>query len=205
MFDEEIEKAMLFYIIFENEKFELTENDFVNPLNQKIIKAVNNLNYRKQEISMLTVKNEIADKDSNILAYLSTLGDYVSMSSSQAIYKILKSYTKKRQILSLVKKIEGKTKSEEDIDLYIEKIISELKRIEFQTKQEEDFVKQVIKTVDLIEKSMTKEKNYDFYTGFFDLDALTDGLHEGELTVIGARPRSRKNNICFTNCRENCK
>ncbi|MFQ8988892.1 MAG: hypothetical protein ACLR6T_09430, partial [Intestinibacter sp.] len=142
---------------------------------------------------------------SNILAYLSTLGDYVSMSSSQAIYKILKSYTKKRQILSLVKKIEGKTKSEEDIDLYIEKIISELKRIEFQTKQEEDFVKQVIKTVDLIEKSMTKEKNYDFYTGFFDLDALTDGLHEGELTVIGARPRSRKNNICFTNCRENCK
>ncbi|MFQ8989362.1 MAG: DnaB-like helicase N-terminal domain-containing protein, partial [Intestinibacter sp.] len=66
MFDEEIEKAMLFYIIFENEKFELTENDFVNPLNQKIIKAVNNLNYRKQEISMLTVKNEIADKDSNI-------------------------------------------------------------------------------------------------------------------------------------------
>lgn len=205
MFDEEIEKAMLFYIIFENEKFELTENDFVNPLNQKIIKAVNNLNYRKQEISMLTVKNEIADKDSNILAYLSTLGDYVSMSSSQAIYKILKSYTKKRQILSLVKKIEGKTKSEEDIDLYIEKIISELKKIEFQTKQEEDFVKQVIKTVDLIEKSMTKEKNYDFYTGFFDLDALTDGLHEGELTVIGARPRSRKNNICFTNCRENCK
>ena len=204
MFDEEIEKAMLFYIIFENEKFELTENDFVNPLNQKIIKAVNNLNYRKQEISMLTVKNEIADKDSNILAYLSTLGDYVSMSSSQAIYKILKSYTKKRQILSLVKKIEGKTKSEEDIDLYIEKIISELKKIEFQTKQEEDFVKQVIKTVDLIEKSMTKEKNYDFYTGFFDLDALTDG-HEGELTVVGARPRSRQNNLCFANSRKNCK
>ena len=205
MFDEEIEKAMLFYIIFENEKFELTENDFVNPINQKIIKAVNNLTYKKQEISMLTVKNEIADKDSNILAYLSTLGDYVSMSSSQAIYKILKSYTKKRQILSLVKKIEGKTKSEEDIDLYIEKIISELKKIEFQTKQEEDFVKQVIKTVDLIEKSMTKEKNYDFYTGFFDLDALTDGLHEGELTVVGARPRSRQNNLCFANSRKNCK
>ena len=188
MFDEEIERAMLFYIIFENEKFELTENDFVNPINQKIIKAVNNLSYNKQEISMLTIKNEIGDKDNNILVYLSTLGEYISQTNPQTIYKILKSYTKKRQLLSLVKQIHEDIKDEEDVDLYIEKIISELQKIEFQTKQEEDFIKQVIKTVDLIEQNMTKEKDYSLYTGFFDLDALTDGLHEGEFTVIGARP-----------------
>ena len=190
MFDEEIEKAMLFYLIFENEKFELTEHDFVNPLNQKIIKAINNLNYKKQEISILTIKNEIKDKNSNLLIYISNLGEYIGTSNAQTIYKILKEYTKKRQILSLVRQMQEETKKEEDIDLYIEKIISELQKIEFQTKQEEDFTSQVIKTISLIERNITKQKNYDLYTGYFDLDALTDGLHEGEFTVIGARPRS---------------
>lgn len=35
-------------------------------------------------------------------------------------------------------------------------------------------------------------EDYSYYTGFFELDKLTDGLHENELTAIGARPGTGK-------------
>lgn len=190
MDNEEVEKAMLFYIIFEKEQFDLTEKDFINPTNKKIIQAINKLNAKKQDVSMLTIENEINENDKKILTYLSTLGDFISGSSSETIYKILKEHTKKRELISLTSKIKNEIQTEDNIDLYIEKVISELQNIEFQTKREEDFTSQVIKTVSLIERNITKEKDYSLYTGYFDLDALTDGLHEGEFTVIGARPRS---------------
>ena len=43
------------------------------------------------------------------------------------------------------------------------------------------------------------EEDYSLYTGIFDLDKIICGLHNEELTIIGARPRNRKDNICFTN------
>ena len=59
MYDEELEKAMLFYLIFENEEYLLDENDFVNDRNQKIIKAINELKAEKKDISVLSVKSKI--------------------------------------------------------------------------------------------------------------------------------------------------
>lgn len=191
MNDEEIEKAILFYIIFQKEQFDITEKDFVNPIHKKIIQAVNRLIQKKQEITMLTVKNEMNDSSKDILAYLSTLGEFIVNSNPETIYKILKRYTKKRETFNMAQKMQEEVKEAENLDLFIEKAISNLQKIEFQTKKEEDFTKQITRTMELIEKNIKKEKNYDLHTGFFDLDALTDGLHEGELTIIGARPRGR--------------
>lgn len=188
MYDEEIEKAILFYMIFQGEQFELSEKDFINTTNQKIIKAINELKLQKEEISMLTVKNKIDEKSNEILSYLAFIGDYVSRTSPQTAYKILKEYTKKREIFNLAKQMQMEVRSIEDSDIFIEKFISELQKIEFQTEKDESFAEQVAKTAEMIETSIRKKKSYDYYTGFFDLDALTDGLHQGELTVIGARP-----------------
>lgn len=188
MIDEEIEKSILFYIIFENEEFTLNEKDFVNVNNKKIIKAINELKSKKQEISMLTIKNKIDENSKNILPYLSKLGEYVYRTTPETAYRILKDNTKKREILELSTKIQKEISEIEDIDIYIEKKIAELQRIEFQTEKKESFVEFVSKTAETIEKNINKKKDYDFYTGFFDLDALTDGLHGGELTIVGARP-----------------
>ena len=54
--------------------------------------------------------------------------------------------------------------------------------------KENNFVEQISSTLELIEKNLNKKEDYSLYTGFFDLDAITDGLHNGELTVVGARP-----------------
>ena len=39
-----------------------------------------------------------------------------------------------------------------------------------------------------MKKKKQKGDDYSFYTGFFDLDKYTDGLHDSELTCVGARP-----------------
>ena len=186
MYDEEIEKAVLYYVIFQEELFELSEEDFINATHQKIIKAINSLKARKIEISMLTINDEIKDK--SMLQYLAFLGDYTSKTTPETAYKILKDYTKQRQVFNLAKQIQMEVRNIENIDSYIEQINSKLQKIQLQTQKEESFLSQVVSTEIAIEKSIKSKEDYSLHSGFFDLDALTDGLHNGELTVVGARP-----------------
>lgn len=203
MYDEEIEKAVLFYMIFEKEEFNLTEKDFTNRENRKIINAINELKAKKEEVSMLTLKNKINSKSSKILTYISSLGEYIYKTNPEVVYKILKDKTKKREVSELSKKIQKEIIEVENVDIYIEKLISALQKIQLQTEKEEKFVQLIAKTAEQIEKNIRKKEDLSLHTGFFDLDRLTDGLHNGELTIIGARPRSWKNNIFFTNSTKN--
>lgn len=188
MNDEEIEKAVLYYIIFEKESFNVTEKDFVNPSNKKIMKAINELKAKKEEISMLTIQSKIDSDSSQVLKYLSSLGDYIYRTSAQTVYELLKDKTKKRELIELTKKIQKEAEQIEEIDIYLEKTISEIQNIEFQTEKEENFIEEVAKVATQIEENINKKQDYSYYTGFLDLDDLTDGLHKGELTIIGARP-----------------
>lgn len=187
MFDEEIEKAVLFYMIFGEESCELTEQDFVIPTHQNIIKAYNSLKARKEEISILTINNEL-DNSNKMLEYIANLGNYIIQTSFKTAFEILKRYSKQRQVFNLSREIQMQVKSEEDIDIFIEKQISILQKIELQTQKEDTFMSQINDTLLDIEKNFSKKQDYSLYTGFYDLDSLTDGLHEGELTVVGARP-----------------
>lgn len=203
MVDEEIEKAILFYMIFKNEEFDVTEEDFTNRENKNILKAIKGLKLKKEEVTMLTIKDKIDSKNNKILEYLSNLGQYIYKTNPETAYEILKNNTKKREVFKLSKEIQVRVKEEEEIDIYIEKIISKLQKIELQTKKEETFAELISRVAQKIEENINQKKDYDFYTGFFDLDSLTDGLHEGELTIIGARPRSWKNYIFITNSKQN--
>ena len=199
MSDDEVEKAILFYMIFQGEECTLSEKDFFNPIHKKIIQAINELKSKKEKVSIITLNNRIQTTDSSIITYLSKLGDYISFTEFDTAHKLLKKYTKKRQIQLLSKVIDIEIKDVDEVDTYVEKIISKLQKIEFQTGKDESFSNQLINNLNLIEKKLQeKTEDYSLYTGFFDLDALTDGLHNGELTVIGARPRNRKNNFCIT-------
>ena len=187
MQDEEIEKAMLYYLIFENYECELIDADFTTRLNKKIFKAIQNLKQAKEEITMLTVKNKLTD-EKNILSYLATLSENIYSTTAESVYKKLIELTKKRQMQKLLNESVAKIKDAENIDIDIEKVIKELNKIEDREIKEESLKEQIIDTLDMIEKNMKNKNDYSLYTGMLDLDQLTCGLHNEELTIIGARP-----------------
>lgn len=188
MYDEEIEKAVIFFMIFENKDFDVTENDFVNRRNRLIINAINKLKQENEEISMVSVANRIKGERVDILEYMSNLVNYIYGLSADYAYNKLIKYSKKRQVYENLKKIENEIIEIDDIDNLIEMQINNLNKIQSRNQVMLDFPQQVLLSIEEIEKNYKNQSDYSLYTGILNLDKLLLGLHRQELTVIGARP-----------------
>ena len=202
MYDEELEKIMLFHIIFNDYVCDLTEKDFVDSKNVMIIKAINKLKQEKQEINLINVQEKIQRNNSKVLEYLAKLGDYGIGTKADTIYNKIIQLSQKRAIYNLLKEniitVTEKTAEETYTDL-----INKINKIMQRNEKEETFIGQISKTGEEIEKNYKNRNDYSLYTGISVLDDKILGLHNGELTIIGARPRSRQNNFCITNSTKN--
>lgn len=190
MYDEEIEKTVLYYLIFEKEEININEDDFFLQKHKQIIKAILEIKRKKEEINILNIKNKINGKDIDILKYISIIAESKYGSSIEYAYRELKRLSKKRKLLELSKEIQKDITEEKEIEIYIEKIIKELNEINQDGEKEKSFLDIVCETSDIIEMKRLQGTEYDYkyFTGIFDLDKVTNGLHEEELTIIGARP-----------------
>ena len=192
MYDEELEKILIYYLIFEHEELNLEADDFINAKNKQIFIAITNLKAKKKEINLDSICKEIKGNELNkeILIYISNMQDefYKYNCSLEYAYQKVKELSKKRKLYSLVKKSEEEIKDTQEIDIYIEKMIKELNQINSIAQEDKTFLDMVVDTTNIIEQKMKNEYDYKLYTGFMDLDKVTNGLHEEELTVIGARP-----------------
>lgn len=188
MYDEELERAMLYYLIFEQEQYSLDETDFINGRNKKIIKAINELKAEKKEISMLSIKSKIKANGSQVLEYISSLGDFVRTSSAENVYSELISLSKKRKIFDLLQNKVSEIADAENIDVLAESIVKQINSIEQLNEKEQTFSEQVLNTVSALEDNYNNKNDYSLYTGLMDLDNKICGLHNQELTIIGARP-----------------
>lgn len=190
MYDEELEKIMLFHIIFNNYVCDLTEKDFVDSKNVIIIKAINKLKQEKQDINLINIQEKIQRNNSKILEYIVKLGDYGIGTEADNIYNKIIQLSQKRAIYDLLKEniitVTERTPEETYTDL-----LNKTNKIMQRNEKEETFVEQISKTGEEIEKSYKNRNDYSLYTGISDLDDKILGLHNGELTIIGARPRCR--------------
>lgn len=197
MWDEEIEKAMLYYTIFEKEDYLLDEEDFVNERNKKIIKAINELKAGKQDISIMAIRSKIKANSKQVLDYLANLGEYIRTTSADEIYVKLIEMSKKRKLLKLLETEKQEILECENVDILAEKLVKDINKIEQINEKEKTFLQQVVDVMGKIEENTLKGTDYSLYTGITDLDNITCGLHRQELTIIGARPGVGKTTLAL--------
>ena len=202
MYDEEIEKAMLYYLIFEQEdtqELKISVDDFFNTKNRQIYKAIEDLRLERKEINAISIKDKIKGKETEILEYISNLAELKFGTSLKYTYSRLKELTKIREAIKINKEMLDKINNTENIEILIEKEIQNLQEINKPEEKEKSFKEIVVETSNTLEKKMTEEaKNSSKYmTGIFDLDKVTNGLHEEEFTVIGARPGTGKTTLAL--------
>jgi len=175
----------------------LDEEDFSDSRNKKLIKAINNLKAKKQEVNMLSVKAELGKVQGDVLRYLSTLGEYSYGTTAETLYRKILEMSKKRKIIKLLQDSISEVEEVEDIDIFGEKIIKDINKIKSRDEKERTFVEQVVEAVETIEKNTLSKTDYSLYTGIMDLDNITCGLHNEELTIIGARPGVGKTTLAL--------
>lgn len=197
MWDEEIEKAMLYYVVYEKEDYLLDEDDFINERNKKIIRAINELKAEKKEITTMSIKSKIKANGKQVLDYLTTLGEYIRTTSAEEVYTKLMEMSKKRKLLRLLETEKQEVIDCENVDILAEKIIKDINKIEQIDEKEQTFLQQVVDVMSKIEENTLKGIDYSLYTGITDLDNMMCGLHRQELTIIGARPGVGKTTLAL--------
>lgn len=199
MYDEEIEKAVLFYIIFDNAQYQISEDDFVNTMNKNIAIAINELRKQKEDISMISVQSKFKTNQNEVLNYISKIGDSVirGVNSPDELYSKLIRLSQKRKLLTLAKKMQIEIVDQEEADIYGQKIIDEINKITSREEKTKSFAQKIAEATIEIENNWKNQSDYSLYTGIYDLDSMICGLHKQELTIIGARPGVGKTTLAL--------
>lgn len=197
MSDEELEKAMLYYLIYEQEDYVLDETDFAFERNKRIIKAINELKAEKKEISIISLQSRISANNKQVIEYLTSLSEYAYATTADYIYNQLIELSKKRKLMALLQKSITELMETENIDIFMQDKIKQINKIAEINEKEQTFVEQVVETSTEIEKNTLQKPDYTLYTGITDLDKMICGLHKQELTIIGARPGVGKTTLAL--------
>ena len=192
----EIEKSVLGCLLMGKLDYilKLSEMDFMSELNRQTYKAIQELYDHKATVDEFTVSDTLKSHIDNSLEIVVGLGSYVSTPENIEHYiEILKTYTMRRAVIKASMK--AKELAEGESFVYFESAVDlksdvlQMFDIEvYDNKKTDNSLKAIIPEVMAdIEKKYNGKNEDRLFTGFYDLDKLTAGLHPEELTIIAAR------------------
>lgn len=196
----ETEENIIASVLVNNENWkyidQLKEIDFYYPTTRKIFKLMKELHENNNPIDIVSVKEKGVSKKYDgikLMKILVEMTEKMGLSSQIEYYiRILKNLSIKRQIYQkaseVCKEILEIENDKDELEIKNE-IIQKFIDIKVQEKEKNgEMTNVMIETLEDIEKKYQKRDDYTYRTGFFDVDKVTDGLHEQELTIIAARP-----------------
>ena len=185
-------------VIQDNSKYinSLETQDFYSKTNKAIFSLMKELNDKDETVDLLTVKELGVTKKFNGIKLLETMTDMtdklVYAGNIDKYIKILKNLSVKRKIFNTAKKvceeISEVDSNKDEIEVKNE-VVQKFLNIKTNKKNSNAEMKDVmIETLKDIDDKYQKRDDYSLRTGYLDLDKIIEGLHEQELTLLGARP-----------------
>lgn len=176
--------------------------DFYIEINKTVFRLIKELKQEERPIEILNVKEFAKSKKLNeqeIFNYLIKItSNIITTSTIEHYIKILKNYCMRRNIINKSKELINnmyKISSEEEAEEIKKSAIETITDINTSNIniKENNMKTVMLEAIADIENKYRNRDDNRYKTGFFELDKVTDGLHEQEFTIIAARPRSRKN------------
>ena len=185
-------------VIQDNSKYinSLETQDFYSKTNKAIFSLMKELNDKDETVDLITVKELGVTKKFNGIKLLETMTDMtdklVYAGNIDKYIKILKNLSVKRKIFNTAKKvceeISEVDPNKDEIEVKNE-VVQKFLNIKTNKKNSNAEMKEVmIETLKDIDDKYQKRDDYSLRTGYLDLDKIIEGLHEQELTLLGARP-----------------
>ncbi len=212
----EAEQAVIGSLLTSNEIFDdinsiISENNFYDPLHQKIYASINNLIYKGMLANPITLKNYFENEkdDLNVPEYLIKITKF-STSSRQSIEysKIIYDMYVRRELIKISENIIDSAKMS-DLNINGQLIIENSEKILYDLAEKGSFNSSLIKfdeaikqTIEMASSAYKNEEGIvGVPTGLKDLDDRLGGLHKSDLIIIAGRPSMGKTalatNIAF--------
>ena len=212
----EAEQAVIGSLLTSNEIFDdissiISENNFYDPLHQKIYSSINNLIYKGMLANPITLKSYFENEkdDLNVPEYLIKITKF-STSSRQSIEysKIIYDMYVRRELIKISENIIDSAKVS-DLNVSGQSIIENSEKILYDLAEKGSFNSSLIKfdeaikqTIEMASSAYKNEEGIvGVPTGLKDLDDRLGGLHKSDLIIIAGRPSMGKTalatNIAF--------
>ena len=173
----------------------VSADGFYNEKNRKIFLAMQGLFHNAAPIDMITVYDYMEKEgtaDGETLLYLTTLNNLLPSGANYNHYaKIVQRDMTLRNVISKCNQIIEKAYESSDSDevvYYAEKLIYELSK----ERSKNELVPINEATTEVIERIQALQKDRNamrgLYTGFRIFDKVTNGLQNGDLIILAARP-----------------
>lgn len=185
----------------------LHEDDFYHPAHREVFKAIRQLSLKAQAVDLVTVKNELSVREQLAaiggVEYLIRIAESVPSAANAVYYAqiVLDKATQRR----LEDAGHGIVKLVHDPDLTAEQMVDAAERQVYEVGQARlgkyfSSVKSLAKDffVDVDTLNETGQPLLGVSTGFGDLDAMTGGFYEGNLTIVAARPSMGKTSLVLS-------
>ncbi len=172
----------------------LDELDFKEPQNKKLFRLLKLMREKNKAIDMISVSEAFKNA-----SYITNVTEcFITTATFEEHLKELKSRGIRRKLFLAAKKIaEIAEKTEDGLEAKNNalQILSEIQCDINET--DDDMASMLNQTLEYIEKRYNKQDDDSYMTPFADLNQITGGLHEQELTIIAARPACGKTAIAL--------
>ena len=212
----EAEQAVIGSILVTNEIFDeistiVSNNNFYDPMHQKIFSAIENLIYKGMLANPITLKNYFEDEkdDLNVPEYLVKVTKFSTSTRQATEYsKIIYDMFVRRELIKISEQTIDTAKLN-DLNTSGQNIIENSERLLFDLAEKGSFNSSLIKfdeamkqTIDMASAAYKNEDGIvGVPTGLRDLDDRLGGLHKSDLIIIAGRPGMGKTalatNIAF--------